>query len=72
VTDQVVNEYVGIGFLNIEDDWLTFILNYLSGDRADQGGDTIIVLFDTEFKWAISFNLCQDEAQLIIELYKVS
>ena len=70
VVDQASNEYAGIGSLNIEKNWISFILNYLSCDRAEQGGDTIIALFDIEFKWATSFTLSQDNERLIVTLYK--
>ena len=41
VVDQAVNDYVGIGHLNLESDWVKFIITYLDVDRAEQGGDTM-------------------------------
>ena len=70
VIDQAVNEYVGIGHLNIQTDWVEFLTKYLDLDRADQGGDTIIIIFDPDFKWAVSFTLSQDDSILQIEQYK--
>ena len=69
VVDQVINEYIGIGHLNLEVDWLNFIITYLDHDRAQQGGDTIFVVFDTDFNWAVSFTLSQDNSVLLIEQY---
>lgn len=70
VIDQAINEYIGIGHLNLDSDWLTFITTYLDQDRAEQGGDTIFVVFDTDFKWAVNFTLSQDNSILLIELFK--
>lgn len=53
VMDQVLNEYIGIGFLSLEKDWLKFIINYLGNDRAEQSGDTIFSIFERNFKWAL-------------------
>jgi hypothetical protein len=69
VDDQAINDYVGIGSLNLNGDWLHFILNYLDKDRAIQGGDTLIILFDQDFTWAVSFTLSQDDNQIIVEKY---
>lgn len=70
VIDQAINEYVGIGFLNIEDDWIAFILNYMSFDKAEQSGDTLITLFDIQFNWAVNFELSQDDNRLVVQLFK--
>ena len=70
VIDQAINEYVGIGFLNNEKSWLNFIIQYLKNDRAEQSGDTILILFDLNFEWCICFTLSQDNSNLIIEQYK--
>ena len=70
VIDQAINEYAGIGFLNRNNDWLNFIIDYLSNDRAEQSGDTIVTLFDLDFKWAICFTLSQDDSYLRIERFK--
>ena len=69
VIDQAVNEYVGVGFLNRNTDWLGFIIGYLSNDRAEQSGDTILTVFDHDFKWAICFTLSQDDSLIYIEKY---
>ena len=68
VVDQAVNEYVGIGFLNLKSDWLKFVIDYLYHDRADEGGDTILVIFDPEFLWAVCFTYSQDDKSLTIEI----
>jgi len=70
VVDQADNDYIGIGFLDVEQDWLSFSINYLGCDRAEQSGDTIMVIFDKEFTWALSFTLSQDNRELQIELFK--
>jgi hypothetical protein len=70
VIDQAINEYIGIGHLNLDRDWLNFITTYLEQDRAEQGGDTILIVFDTDFKWAVSFTLSQDNSILLIEQFK--
>lgn len=70
VLDQAINEYVGIGHLNLEADWLKFIITYLDLDRAQQGGDTMFIVFDTDFKWAVNFTLSQDDSVLQIEQFK--
>ena len=70
VLDQAINEYIGIGHLNLEADWLRFIITYLDLDRAQQAGDTMFIVFDTDFKWAVNFTLSQDDSVLHIELYK--
>ena len=70
VSDQAINHYNGIGYLNMESDWLKFIIDYLETDRADQGGDTICVLFDLDFNWAICFTFSQKEKRLIIEKFQ--
>lgn len=70
VIDQAINEYVGIGFLNRNIDWLTYIIDYLSNDRAEQCGDTILTVFDLDFNWAICFTLSQDDNCLRIEKFK--
>ncbi|MDO1451286.1 hypothetical protein Q0590_33740 [Rhodocytophaga aerolata] len=69
VIDQAINDYIGIGFLDIKQDWLSFTVNYLSCDRADQSGDTIMAIFDREFTWAVSFTLSQDNRKLQAELF---
>jgi hypothetical protein len=70
VIDQADNDYIGIGFLDVEQDWLSFIINYLNCDRADQGGDTIMAVFDKKFNWAVSFTLSQDNKTLQAELFE--
>ena len=70
VTDQAINDYIGIGHLNLESNWLKFILDYLNFDKAEQGGDTICVLFDSDFKWAICFTFSQEEEKLIVAKYE--
>jgi hypothetical protein len=70
VADQAVNQYIGIGFLNLENDWLKFVIDYLDNDRAEQNGDTIITIFDIDFKWAICFTLSQDDSILKVEKFE--
>jgi hypothetical protein len=70
ITDQVINQYIGVGFLCLETDWLKFIINYLDIDRAEQGGDTIFSIFDRNFKWAVSFTLVQEDSILRVEKYE--
>jgi len=70
VIDQAINDYIGIGYLNMESDWLKFILDYLETDRAEQGGDTICALFDLDFDWAVCFTFSQDCGKLIVEKYQ--
>jgi hypothetical protein len=70
VVDQALNDYIGIGFLDTEQNWVSFTVNYLRCDRADQGGDSILVIFDRNFTWASSLTLSQDDKELRVELYK--
>ena len=70
VIDQAINQYIGVGFLCLETDWLKFAINYLDIDRAEQSGDTIFSIFDRNFKWAVSFTLIQDNSILKIEKYE--
>lgn len=70
VLDQAFNQYIGVGFLSLENDWLKFIISYLDIDRAEQSGDTIFTIFDRNFKWAVSFTLVQDDSILKIEKYE--
>jgi hypothetical protein len=70
VIDQAINQYIGIGFLSLESDWLKFIIDYLDIDRAEQSGDTILTIFDRNFNWAVSFELIQDNSVLKIEKYE--
>ncbi|MEQ9280920.1 MAG: hypothetical protein RLN83_15610 [Balneola sp.] len=69
VIDQAINDYVGIGMIGRHTDWLRFITSYLSADRADQSGDSIIVLFDRRLSWAISFTISQDHSTLTMEKF---
>jgi len=69
VIDQAINEYTGIGFLNRDSGWLNFTIDYLSNDRAEQSGDTIMTIFDLEFNWAICFTLSQDDNYLRVERF---
>jgi hypothetical protein len=70
VLDQAVNDYIGIGFLDIEQNWLSFTINYLSCDRAEQSGDTVMAIFDRGFNWAVCFTLSQDNKTLQVELFE--
>jgi hypothetical protein len=70
VIDQAINQYIGVGFLSLESNWINFIINYLDIDRAEQGGDTILTIFDRNFNWAVSFTLIQDDSILKIEKYE--
>jgi hypothetical protein len=70
ITDQAFNEYAGIGLLNMNDNWLDLVLSFLSFDRADQGGDTILTIFDTAFNWAVNFGFSRDEEMLTIEKFQ--
>jgi hypothetical protein len=70
VADQAVNQSIAIGFLNLENGWLKFITDYLNNDRAEQNGDTIITIFDIDFKWAVCFTLSQDESILKVEKFE--
>ncbi|WP_276499347.1 hypothetical protein [Pontibacter litorisediminis] len=67
VVDQAVNDYVGIGLLNLGGPWLKFIICSLSFDRAAQSGDTLMTVFDTGFQWAINFELSQDNSCLTVQ-----
>lgn len=70
VIDQAINQYIGIGFLCLETDWLKFVIDYLDNDRAEQGGDTIFSILDPDFNWAVSFKLIQDDNILKVEKYE--
>lgn len=70
VIDQAINQYIGVGFLCLETNWLKFVIDYLNIDRAEQSGDTIFSIFDLNFKWAVSFTLIQDDSILKIEKYE--
>jgi hypothetical protein len=67
IIDQAFNEYLGIGYLNIEEGWLDFIIYSLSIDRADQSGDGIFTIIDKDFNWAVNFELSQDNSFLTIQ-----
>lgn len=67
--DQVLNEYMGIGSFKLENDYLKFIRFYLAIERADQGGDTCLALFDKDFNWAVEFTLSQDYNFISADLY---
>jgi len=67
--DDVLNEYMGIGSFKLENDYLKFVQSYLSIERADQAGDTIIVLFDKDFNWAVEFILNQEDEFLVATVY---
>jgi hypothetical protein len=62
--DQVINDYTGVGSFNLQNDYLKFIQHYLSVERADQSGDTLIAFFDKDFNWAFEFKLSQDNRTL--------
>jgi len=70
VIDQAINLYIGVGFLCLETDWLKFVIDYLDIDRAEQSGDTILSIFDRNFKWAVSFKLIQEDSTLKVEKYE--
>ena len=70
VIDQADNLYAGIGLMNFSPGWLDFILRYLDYDRADESGDTLFIIFDLNFEWAIYFEFCQDYKELRIAKYK--
>ena len=70
VIDQAINQYIGVGFLSLENDWLNFIINYLDIDRAEQSGDTILTIFDRNFNCSVSFTLIQYDIILNIEKYE--
>ena len=70
IIDQAVNDYVGIGLLNIDGPWLKFVICSLSFDRADQSGDTLMTVFDTDFQWAINFELSQDNSCLTVQKFE--
>jgi len=67
--DQALNEYMSIGSFKLSNDYLKFIQLYFSIERADQGGDTIIVFFDKDFNWAVEFMLSQDHEYLSALVY---
>ena len=67
IMDQAVKDYVSIGRLNLKNNWLRFIINYLDYDRAEEMGDTMIAIFDTDFNWTISFTLSQDCQNLKVQ-----
>ena len=70
IADQAVNHYVAIGLLNLESDWLKFVLDYLNNDRAIESGDTIIAIFDIDFSWIVCFTLSQDDKILKVEKFE--
>ncbi|WP_299699665.1 hypothetical protein [uncultured Pontibacter sp.] len=70
VIDQAVNDYVGIGLLNFGGPWLKYVICSLSFDRADQSGDTLMTVFDTDFQWAINFELSQDNSCLTVQKFE--
>jgi hypothetical protein len=70
VVDQAVNDYVGIGLINLGGPWLKFIICSLSFDRAAQSGDTLMTVFDTDFQWAINFELSQDNSYLTVQKFE--
>lgn len=70
VVDQALNQYIGVGFLSLENDWLKFVIDNLGINRAEQSGDAIFSIFERNFKWAVSFTLVQEESILKIEKYE--
>lgn len=70
VLDNAINHFMGIGVINLQGNWIDFIVTYLLSDRADQSGDTLITLFDMDFKWAVCFTLSQDHSCLQVEKYE--
>lgn len=70
VIDQAVNDYVGIGLLNLGGAWLRYVICSLSFDKADQSGDTLMTVFDTDFHWAINFEISQDNSCLIVKRFE--
>ncbi|ALJ00745.1 hypothetical protein [Rufibacter tibetensis] len=70
VIDQAINQYLGIGYINIEQSWLKFIIHSLSHDKADQGGDGIFAIIDEDFHWAVSFTLSQQDLSLSIQKFE--
>jgi len=70
VVDNAYNQYMGIGVLNLQGQWLEFIVTYLLSDRADQAGDTLITLFHMDFKWAVCFTLSQEHSCLQVEKFE--
>ncbi len=70
VQDQAHNEYRGIGYFNFNEGWLDFVLRYLNYDRAEQSGDTLFVIFDVDFEWALYFEFSQDNQELKIEIWE--
>lgn len=70
IIDQAMNDYVGIGLLNIDKHWLKYVVCSLSFDRADQSGDTLFTIFDTNFQWIINFELSQDDSTLTVQMFE--
>jgi len=70
VVDHVINEYIGIGFLNRFSDWPDYMLKYLLTDETEQGGDSIFAIFDLDFEWVITMIMHQEEKVLKLKLYK--
>jgi len=66
--DQAINEYVGPNYFK-SNDWIQDLIDLLSLDKADQSGDTIVVIFKTDWEWALSFELSQDDSTLLIEKF---
>ena len=68
--DDVVNECVGIGSVSFRQNWKLFILASLSTDRAEEGGNTSMLLYDTYFDWAVYLELSQQKTNLVVEVYQ--
>jgi hypothetical protein len=69
VDDQAINEYAGPKYFESVESWVPTILDRLNNYRADQSGDTILVIFSSQLKWAVSFCLSQDHSTLSIERF---
>lgn len=69
VIDQAINDYIGPENFESVDAWLPTILDRLNNYRADQSGDTIVIIFSSRIEWAVSFCLCQDNSTLSVERF---
>lgn len=68
IVDNAITQLIGIGNISNRND-LSLIIDLLTKDTADQGGDTIIGLFNDDKNWILKITNCQDEDKIHVKIY---
>ena len=70
INDNIALSIEGINYINIFDDWKSFIAKYLLFIKATEGGTMGCAIINVYFNWVISFETSYPYDKVNIKIYR--